>query len=146
MATLGIDPAFAQAGTSSSRHARAASQSDATLDALAARIPDLRDPADPAILTPVRAHYLKKTLIKLQLEKEVAALSQKGAFWPVIRWWWLPNKSGAGGVGDLGLRSLHFVGFAQDRRPPGEWYNKVPMSSEAACGHNRVGAAPSCPP
>ena len=43
------------------------------------RIEGLKDPHDELKLTPLRAHYLKKALVKLQLQQEVELLSEKGA-------------------------------------------------------------------
>lgn len=54
-------------------------QEAATIEAIAARIPRLRDPDDPSRLTPLRAHYLKKTLVKLEIEKEIQQLSRQDA-------------------------------------------------------------------
>ncbi|KAJ1032692.1 hypothetical protein NDA16_000714 [Ustilago loliicola] len=72
------DPAFASAGTSL---APLQATDDAIISGKAARasIPNLEDPSNPTSLTPLRAHYLKKTLIRLQMEKEVAQLSTKDA-------------------------------------------------------------------
>ena len=50
----------------------------ALVEAIAARIPRLRDASDPLKLTPLRAHYLKKALVKLQVETEMQNLSSKG--------------------------------------------------------------------
>lgn len=50
----------------------------ALVEAIAARIPRLRDASDPLKLTPLRAHYLKKTLVKLQVDGEMQTLSSKG--------------------------------------------------------------------
>jgi hypothetical protein len=50
----------------------------AVVEAIASRIPRLRDPEHPMRLTPLRAHYLKKTLVKLQVEEEMQSLSRKG--------------------------------------------------------------------
>ncbi|GAC97055.1 conserved fungal protein [Pseudozyma hubeiensis SY62] len=74
-----IDPAFASAGTSLAP--LQADNDDAIISGRAARasIPNLANPNDPAALTPLRAHYLKKTLIRLQMEREVAQLSTKDA-------------------------------------------------------------------
>lgn len=53
---------------------------EATIEAIASRIPRLRDPEDPQRLTPLRAHYLKKTLVKLQIDKELNTLSRQGMY------------------------------------------------------------------
>lgn len=53
-------------------------------EAVAAKIRNLRDPEDPNKLTPLRAHYLKKTLVRLQVDREVKELSQKGQY----AWFW----------------------------------------------------------
>jgi hypothetical protein len=50
----------------------------ALVEAIAARIPRLRDAIDPLRLTPLRAHYLKKALVKLQVDAEMQNLSSKG--------------------------------------------------------------------
>lgn len=50
----------------------------ALVEAIAARIPRLRDASDPLRLTPLRAHYLKKALVKLQVDAEMQNLSSKG--------------------------------------------------------------------
>jgi hypothetical protein len=50
----------------------------AIVESIAARIPRLRDPNDPLKLTPLRAHYLKKSLVKLQVDEEMQTLSRKG--------------------------------------------------------------------
>jgi hypothetical protein len=50
----------------------------ALVEAIAARIPRLRDAIDPLKLTPLRAHYLKKALVKLQVDAEMQSLSNKG--------------------------------------------------------------------
>ncbi|SJX61278.1 uncharacterized protein SRS1_10273 [Sporisorium reilianum f. sp. reilianum] len=73
------DPAFASAGTSLAPLQNG--DADAIISGKAARasIPNLENKADPSALTPLRAHYLKKTLIRLQMEKEVAQLSTKDA-------------------------------------------------------------------
>ncbi|KAK0553655.1 hypothetical protein OC845_001127 [Tilletia horrida] len=55
---------------------------------VAKRIKGLRDAQDPLKLTPIRAHYLKKALIRLQVENEFRALSKKdalGTFGPPFR-------------------------------------------------------------
>lgn len=72
------DPAFASAGTSL---APLIATDDAIISGQAARasIPNLEDPSNPTALTPLRAHYLKKTLIRLQMEREVAQLNTKDA-------------------------------------------------------------------
>lgn len=54
-------------------------QEAATIEAIAARIPRLRDHDNPSRLTPLRAHYLKKTLVKLEMEKEIQLLSRQDA-------------------------------------------------------------------
>ncbi|UZJ56201.1 hypothetical protein CBS101457_005521 [Exobasidium rhododendri] len=51
----------------------------ALVESIAARIPRLRDPNDPLKLTPLRAHYLKKSLVKLQVDEEMRTLSRKDA-------------------------------------------------------------------
>ncbi|CEH12080.1 Membrane coat complex Retromer, subunit VPS5/SNX1, Sorting nexins, and related PX domain-containing proteins [Ceraceosorus bombacis] len=70
------DAAFEHAG-----HALDDAQSsrDDSLEGIANRIPRLRDSQDPLKLTPLRAHYLKKTLVQLQAEREIKSLSQKDA-------------------------------------------------------------------
>lgn len=78
---MSVDPAFAQAGYTlpdavDERDVQRATRSN---EAIAAKIPNLRDASDPNKLTPLRAHYLKKTLVKLQVEKEVAQLSKRDA-------------------------------------------------------------------
>lgn len=76
-----IDPAFQDAGRTIQGDSASTSSNDpAAIEAIAARIPGLRDPNDPNRLTPLRAHYLKKQLVKLQVEKEVQELSQKGVY------------------------------------------------------------------
>ncbi|KIS71296.1 uncharacterized protein UMAG_01196 [Mycosarcoma maydis] len=77
--TTTYDPAFASAGTSLAPVQDG--DGDAIISGKAARasIPNLADPNHPAALTPLRAHYLKKTLIRLQMEREVAQLSTKDA-------------------------------------------------------------------
>ncbi|SNX82586.1 uncharacterized protein MEPE_01292 [Melanopsichium pennsylvanicum] len=77
-ATL-YDPAFASAGTSLAPFQ--ANNDNAIISGRAARasIPGLANASDPNALTPLRAHYLKKTLIRLQMEREVAQLSTKDA-------------------------------------------------------------------
>lgn len=68
---------FAQAGHTHSLNTD--SQADtAVMEAIAARIPRLRDADDPLKLTPLRAHYLKKTLVRLQVDREMQSLSRKG--------------------------------------------------------------------
>ena len=73
------DPAFASAGTSLAP--LQGSDENAIISGKAARasIPGLENASDPSALTPLRAHYLKKTLIRLQMEKEVAQLNTKDA-------------------------------------------------------------------
>ncbi|CDR87736.1 uncharacterized protein SPSC_03497 [Sporisorium scitamineum] len=73
------DPAFASAGTWLAPVQDG--DNDAIISGKAARasIPNLENKADPSALTPLRAHYLKKTLIRLQMENEVAQLSTKDA-------------------------------------------------------------------
>ncbi|CAO1623871.1 unnamed protein product [Sympodiomycopsis kandeliae] len=76
-----VDPAFGDAGRTiqdgiNTSDAKARSQ---TVEAIAARIPNLRNPNNPNALTPLRAHYLKKTLVRLQVDKEVEALAKKDA-------------------------------------------------------------------
>ncbi|PWZ03194.1 hypothetical protein BCV70DRAFT_197427 [Testicularia cyperi] len=73
------DPAFASAGTSLAPVQAGDSSTSVSSKAARASIPKLEDPKDPSALTPLRAHYLKKTLIRLQLEREVAQLSTKDA-------------------------------------------------------------------
>lgn len=41
--------------------------------------PALRSPGPPGELTPLRAHYLKKALVQIQIERELMLLNQKGA-------------------------------------------------------------------
>ncbi|KAE8234351.1 hypothetical protein CF326_g611 [Tilletia indica] len=48
-------------------------------EAIAVRIKGLRDAGDPLKLTPMRAHYLKKALIRLQIENEVKSLAKRDA-------------------------------------------------------------------
>ncbi|KDN51443.1 hypothetical protein K437DRAFT_254863 [Tilletiaria anomala UBC 951] len=50
-----------------------------SFEAIVARIDGLRDPQDELKLTPLRAHYLKKALVKLQVQKEVLLLSRPDA-------------------------------------------------------------------
>lgn len=78
-ASPGYDPAFASAGTSLAPHEGSADDAIISSKAARASIPQLVDPVDPSALTPLRAHYLKKTLIRLQMEKEVAQLNTKDA-------------------------------------------------------------------
>lgn len=74
-----VDPAFRQAGTTLQHDvSNDGSAINATTESIAARIPNLRDPKDANKLTPLRAHYLKKTLVRLQVEKEVDSLTDKG--------------------------------------------------------------------
>ncbi|KAN0059708.1 hypothetical protein ACQY0O_008280 [Thecaphora frezii] len=74
------DPAFASAGVSLAPHAaKGPSGLAAASKAARVAIPNLVNNDDPMALTPLRAHYLKKTLIKLQMEKEVAELSTRDA-------------------------------------------------------------------
>ena len=49
-----------------------------SFEAIVKRIANLRDPQDELKLTPLRAHYLKKALVKLQTQHEVELLSQRG--------------------------------------------------------------------
>lgn len=51
---------------------------DDSFNGIASRIKGLTDPEDPNKLTPLRAHYLKKHLVALQLLDEIRALSDKG--------------------------------------------------------------------
>ncbi|EST06207.1 protein of unknown function DUF3818, PX-associated [Kalmanozyma brasiliensis GHG001] len=78
-ATTGYDAAFASAGTSLAP--APLDDGDAIISGKAARasIPGLENASHPSALTPLRAHYLKKTLIRLQMEREVAQLSTKDA-------------------------------------------------------------------
>ncbi|KAL9934274.1 hypothetical protein V8E36_006730 [Tilletia maclaganii] len=48
-------------------------------ESFARRIKGLREAGDPLRLTPVRAHYLKKALIRLQVEGEMRALAKRDA-------------------------------------------------------------------
>ncbi|KAK0528581.1 hypothetical protein OC842_004504 [Tilletia horrida] len=48
-------------------------------EAIAVRIKGLREGNEPLKLTPVRAHYLKKALIRLQVENEMRSLSKRDA-------------------------------------------------------------------
>ncbi|CAD6898166.1 unnamed protein product [Tilletia controversa] len=48
-------------------------------ETIALRIQGLRDSQDPLKLTPIRAHYLKKALIRLQIENEVKSLAKRDA-------------------------------------------------------------------
>ncbi|PWN97790.1 hypothetical protein FA09DRAFT_329956 [Tilletiopsis washingtonensis] len=73
-----IDAAFAHAGTSLAPPPPSAGADDSAAG-VAARIPRLRDGPDDMRLTPLRAHYLKKTLLSLQVEREIKSLSQKDA-------------------------------------------------------------------
>lgn len=80
---MSFDPAFRQAGTTRTsfevkEEADLEAKARATNEAIAAKIPNLRDATDLNKLTPLRAHYLKKQLVKLQVEKEVQQLNQKG--------------------------------------------------------------------
>jgi len=52
--------------------------SDDSFQAIASRINGLVEENDPNKLTPLRAHYLKKCLVGLQLKEEVEMLSDKG--------------------------------------------------------------------
>lgn len=74
------DPAFASAGTSLAPLANAATSVSAASKAARSAIPDIVNPDDPLALTPLRSHYLKKALIKLQLEAELVELNHKGMF------------------------------------------------------------------
>lgn len=69
------DAAFEHAGHSLEDDS---SSKDDSLEGIAGRIPRLRDPNDALKLTPLRAHYLKKTLVQLQAEREIKSLSRKG--------------------------------------------------------------------
>lgn len=53
---------------------------DDSFEGIVSRIKGLRDPQDPNKLTPLRAHYLKKHLVGLQLNHEIHALSDKGEY------------------------------------------------------------------
>lgn len=78
-AAAAYDPAFASAGTSL---APVLDQDDTSIissKAARASIPQLENRANPAALTPLRSHYLKKTLIRLQMEREVSQLNAKDA-------------------------------------------------------------------
>ncbi len=77
--TPGYDPAFASAGTSLAPLQGIEDDSVISSKAARASIPTLQDPANPSKLTPLRAHYLKKTLIRLQMEREVVQLNTKDA-------------------------------------------------------------------
>lgn len=82
MAQMGaaVDPAFSQAGhTIASAHGATREQEAARTQAIAAKIQQLRDPNDPQKLTPLRAHYLKKQLVKLQVQNEMKHLAQRDA-------------------------------------------------------------------
>ncbi|PWN50886.1 hypothetical protein IE53DRAFT_410573 [Violaceomyces palustris] len=72
------DPAFGSAGTSLESLDHDLESSRGYTSARAA-LPQLVNPSDPMALTPLRAHYLKKTLLKLQVEREIAQLSTKDA-------------------------------------------------------------------
>lgn len=75
-----VDPAFGRAGrTINDTHSELDAKARADkIEAIASQIPGLRNPSDPNALTPLRAHYLKKTLVRLQVDKEVESLAQKG--------------------------------------------------------------------
>jgi hypothetical protein len=74
------DHDFSNAGrTSSSTLDKEQQQEAATIEAIAARIPHLRDASNGSRLTPMRAHYLKKTLVRLQIEQEMNMLSRPDA-------------------------------------------------------------------
>lgn len=75
--TAYLNDDFAQAGHTNMSVAEQKTDS-AIIETIAARIPRLRDEEDPLKLTPLRAHYLKKTLVKLQVEMEMESLSNKG--------------------------------------------------------------------
>lgn len=49
-----------------------------SVEAVARRIPRLREANEPLKLTPLRAHYLKKTLVKLEVDRELKSLSTSG--------------------------------------------------------------------
>ncbi|SPO21681.1 uncharacterized protein UTRI_01164_B [Ustilago trichophora] len=77
--TVTYDPAFASAGTSLAPLQGGDDNAIISGKAARASIPGLENASDPSALTPLRAHYLKKTLIRLQMEKEVAQLNTKDA-------------------------------------------------------------------
>lgn len=86
---MSFDPAFRQAGSTRTafevqEEKDLEAKAHATNEAIAAKIPNLRDDEDPNRLTPLRAHYLKKQLVKLQVEREVQQLNQKGKIDPVL--------------------------------------------------------------
>ena len=73
------DPAFASAGTLLAPLQDGDDDTIISGKAARASIPNLESKGNPSALTPLRAHYLKKTLIRLQMEREVAQLSTKDA-------------------------------------------------------------------
>lgn len=79
MSLSAYDPAFASAGRSLAVNQGVDASASASSKAARAAIPGLENASNPQALTPLRAHYLKKTLIRLQLEKEIAQLSTKDA-------------------------------------------------------------------
>ncbi|MCO5596355.1 hypothetical protein L7F22_050416 [Adiantum nelumboides] len=71
--------AFSQAGHLAAPEQNESKAESDSVEAIARRIPRLRDADDPLKLTPLRAHYLKKTLVKLEVDRELKYLSSSDA-------------------------------------------------------------------